>query len=152
MQLRDKREFVFLSPILFIMSEGFNRITRKDFLIRLSCLVSLPYIVIAGISIKKHYQLSNIQSIKISSDINEGVTFLEDIIIIKNNKNIRFLSSRCSHLGCRIHSLKQDELVCPCHGSRFTQEGISTKGPAKEPLKKLEFKVNESTKEYIINL
>ncbi len=39
----------------------------------------------------------------------------------------------CSHQGCAV-SKRRDELVCPCHGSRFDLRGAVTNGPATEPL------------------
>jgi nitrite reductase/ring-hydroxylating ferredoxin subunit len=47
------------------------------------------------------------------------------------------LSSRCPHLGCRIDRVEGDELVCPCHGSRFTLAGAVRRGPATQPLRQL---------------
>ncbi|HSI06589.1 MAG TPA: Rieske (2Fe-2S) protein [Myxococcota bacterium] len=39
----------------------------------------------------------------------------------------------CSHQGCAV-SKRRDELVCPCHGSRFDLRGAVLNGPATEPL------------------
>lgn len=47
----------------------------------------------------------------------------------------------CPHLGC-ILQWNNDEksFDCPCHGSRFTKEGVVINGPALTDLKRLEIK------------
>jgi Rieske Fe-S protein len=39
----------------------------------------------------------------------------------------------CSHQGCAV-SKRREELVCPCHGSRFDLRGAVLNGPATKPL------------------
>lgn len=38
----------------------------------------------------------------------------------------------CPHQGCGVEYSNNEEkhYICPCHGAKFTQEGIVTKGPA----------------------
>lgn len=42
--------------------------------------------------------------------------------------------ARCTHAGCALTEVRDDEAVCPCHGSRFTLDGAVARGPATEPL------------------
>jgi cytochrome b6-f complex iron-sulfur subunit len=45
------------------------------------------------------------------------------------------LSSRCTHLGCTVRWDNEEQLLrCPCHGSRFSDDGKVVKGPAERPL------------------
>lgn len=47
----------------------------------------------------------------------------------------RVMSLKCPHLGCTVRwDGEAQVLVCPCHGSRFDDEGKPTKGPAKSAL------------------
>ena len=39
----------------------------------------------------------------------------------------------CTHQGCQPEPVA-DRLVCPCHGSEFSFEGVVLQGPAERPL------------------
>jgi Rieske Fe-S protein len=43
-------------------------------------------------------------------------------------------SFTCTHQGCAVTEVDGDEIVCPCHGSRFALDGTVAKGPASSPL------------------
>ena len=49
------------------------------------------------------------------------------------NGELSAVTLTCSHQGCAV-SKRRDELVCPCHGSRFDLHGEVTQGPATRPL------------------
>jgi len=65
------------------------------------------------------------------------ITILTDIIIIKERNRLVVYSSKCTHLGCKINNQKNDVLICPCHGSRFNEDGVPVNGPAVKSLEKL---------------
>ncbi|MGH7694619.1 MAG: FAD-dependent oxidoreductase, partial [Gemmatimonadaceae bacterium] len=51
------------------------------------------------------------------------------------------LSAVCTHLGCLVRWNKAERTWdCPCHGSRFTPEGLVLGGPAEEPLEPIQSK------------
>ncbi|MFF0474559.1 Rieske (2Fe-2S) protein [Streptomyces sp. NPDC004284] len=44
-------------------------------------------------------------------------------------------SSKCTHQGCAVSSIKDGAIVCPCHQSRFDiSDGSVKSGPATAPL------------------
>ncbi|WP_256863132.1 Rieske (2Fe-2S) protein [Microbispora sp. GKU 823] len=44
-------------------------------------------------------------------------------------------SATCTHQGCPVSSVSNNEIVCPCHGSKFSaKDGSVTNGPAAKPL------------------
>ncbi|QQS47798.1 MAG: Rieske (2Fe-2S) protein [Acidobacteriota bacterium] len=55
------------------------------------------------------------------------------ICIIRDGDRMCAISTTCTHLGC-IVSPSETGFACPCHGSRFDQDGNVTGGPAPKPL------------------
>jgi Rieske Fe-S protein len=50
--------------------------------------------------------------------------------------DIRAFSTRCTHQGCAVSTVKDGFIICPCHNSRFAiADGAPTPdSPAKKPL------------------
>ena len=52
---------------------------------------------------------------------------------------VHALSARCTHLGCIVQfNRAESSWDCPCHGSRFAQDGTVLDGPAVDPLERLD--------------
>lgn len=51
------------------------------------------------------------------------------ICVLRDGNRIAAISITCTHLGC-IVGLSDTGFACPCHGSRFDQDGNVTAGPA----------------------
>jgi len=45
------------------------------------------------------------------------------------------VSTRCMHRGCQVEPV-DSHLVCPCHGSEYTNQGEVMKGPTLLPLER----------------
>jgi nitrite reductase/ring-hydroxylating ferredoxin subunit len=67
------------------------------------------------------------------------------ILLVRKDGRIHAIADRCSHRGCSLHEgeLDGDEIVCPCHGSRFGLDGGLVAGPAAYPQPALETRVRE---------
>jgi len=52
---------------------------------------------------------------------------------VREENRVAAISTTCTHLGC-IVGLSETGFACPCHGSRFDQDGNVTGGPAPKPL------------------
>lgn len=54
------------------------------------------------------------------------------------------LSAVCTHLGC-IANWKSEEgiVACPCHGSKFSREGMVIAGPAPRPLQRFSLSLDD---------
>jgi len=57
----------------------------------------------------------------------------ERVCIVREGNKIAAISTTCTHLGC-IVSIADTGFACPCHGSRYDQDGNVTGGPAPKPL------------------
>lgn len=82
----------------------------------------------------------------------QGGTFLEDqrVFIFRENNTFYAISAVCAHLGCTVKlvNLNQPKLItlkgkrvneqrefhCPCHGSKYYEDGTNYAGPAPRPL------------------
>lgn len=55
------------------------------------------------------------------------------ICIVREGNKLAAVSTTCTHLGCTV-GISDTGYACPCHGSRFDQDGNVTGGPAPKPL------------------
>ena len=51
-----------------------------------------------------------------------------------NDRSFSALLTKCTHRGCKLNP-EGDYLVCPCHGSEFSNKGEVVHPPAEENLK-----------------
>ena len=64
----------------------------------------------------------------------------EEFFAEKSSQGLRVLSRKCPHLGCTLQKKDaQNKIVCPCHGSTFTEEGKYISGPAQKDMTLLSF-------------
>ena len=64
-----------------------------------------------------------------------GFVLEHDFILFVGQNGPWAVSRKCTHLGCRLNfQEKEGILVCPCHHSRFSKEGVRLSGPAQKNL------------------
>jgi len=88
-------------------------------------------------------RIHSLKSITLTFNPNKKINFAGNYIIIKNDDTIRVFSSRCTHLGCKINESRENQILCPCHGSTYNIQGIPTKGPAIKPLEEKDFVIDK---------
>lgn len=54
--------------------------------------------------------------------------------VVREADRLYVVSAICTHKACPLSSRGPKEIVCPCHGSRFTPQGQVVTGPAMTPL------------------
>lgn len=55
------------------------------------------------------------------------------ICVVREGDKVAAISTTCTHLGC-IVGVSDTGFACPCHGSRYDQDGNVTGGPAPKAL------------------
>lgn len=66
-----------------------------------------------------------------------SVTFLQDqlVYVVRMPEGFYAVSAVCTHLGCITAWHPEHDLIeCPCHGSKFKENGTKVAGPAPRPL------------------
>ncbi|MBV6697537.1 Rieske (2Fe-2S) protein [Kitasatospora aureofaciens] len=66
-----------------------------------------------------------------------GKVFREQKIVVTQPTAGQFkaFSAKCTHAGCVVDQVKDQQIQCPCHGSRFAvADGAVQDGPAPSPL------------------
>ena len=73
---------------------------------------------------------------------NEGVVGrspLGKVLVVRKDGQLHGLQATCTHLGCTVAwDSSSGEIECPCHGARYDLDGRVLKGPARDPLEKVE--------------
>jgi nitrite reductase/ring-hydroxylating ferredoxin subunit len=65
------------------------------------------------------------------------------VMMVTNGGKIYAFCSTCTHKNCPTKTKDGQEIVCGCHGSKFSVQGTPTKGPAKVALYRLGISVND---------
>lgn len=56
--------------------------------------------------------------------------------------NFKAFSATCTHSGCIVTGVRDNQIACGCHGARFDPEsGSPIEGPAKSPLGKIAIEI-----------
>ncbi|MBO4272350.1 Rieske 2Fe-2S domain-containing protein [Microbispora triticiradicis] len=60
----------------------------------------------------------------------------QDVVVTQPEAGtFKAFSATCTHKSCPVGSVANNEIVCPCHGSRFSaKDGSVTNPPANKPL------------------
>ncbi len=127
-----------------------NKLTRRDFIkLSTNALFSLGGLLGLGGLIRYfnyyppeapvEFDLGDIANFPVGSR-----TVRSDIpaVIINRNGEIVAQSLVCTHLGCTLDE-SPTGFDCPCHGSRFDEDGNVLTGPAQKPLKTLRVELLE---------
>jgi Rieske Fe-S protein len=83
------------------------------------------------------YEPSRRFKIRRPQDYPQGVTLEADhrLFVVRQEDNFHVISAVCTHLGCTVQWKQEARgFDCPCHGSRFHDDGVAYAGPAPRPL------------------
>ncbi len=110
--------------------------TRRTVLKRLlATALSLPFLGSLYAMVRGVEATRVPASISIPPDVPGGLSVVDSAIVHRDSGGtLRAFSASCTHLGCRIDRIIENEAVCPCHGSHFRADGTVSAGPARRPL------------------
>ena len=130
-----------------------RKLNRKEFLKALMYLMLLPLLFLLNRMLKDHRRFGlATRELRLSNTIPAGLSISDELIFFKTDQDLTVYSARCTHLGCKINQVEDNEIVCPCHGSRYNTEGKPIKGPSTKKLKILEYELDSEQNEIVINL
>jgi len=128
-----------------------NNISRRKFFKTIAALLALPSFAIWFESLRTQLRInSKSKKIILPSNMDDGISFIKNIIVEKTGENLRVYSSTCTHLGCKINKEQNNKFVCPCHGSQFALNGVVIKGPAAKNLEQLKYSKDKKTGKIIV--
>lgn len=73
------------------------------------------------------------------------------LVVRTSGQNYSALSAVCTHEGCTVSGFSGNQLVCPCHGSRFDLAGAVLVGPAVGALPRLSTSFDSVKNELLID-
>lgn len=119
-----------------------GRVTRRRFLAWLSGFGIFGSVIISTVSNfvfirpRATYGQPNRFGVGKPSDFAPGTRIAlgeQRVCIVRDRDKIAAISTTCTHLGCTV-GVSDTGFACPCHGSRFDQDGNVTGGPAPKAL------------------
>lgn len=113
-------------------------ISRREFFAALVPVLSVPAILWLLFTAKRTSKAGvENNEVRIMGEVPTGMSIQQGVILVRKGDHIRAFNAKCTHLGCKLSRIEGEEVVCPCHGSRFNAEGRPVKGPAADELKEL---------------
>jgi Rieske Fe-S protein len=131
-----------------------RKISRKAFLSSAS-IIPLAVVVYLWEQMIRRLESGRVsrKAIRVSNDLQKGVTFFDGFYLYSDNATTRAFSSTCTHAGCLLTKEENGLILCPCHGSGFeASTGRVLKGPALKPLKPLICRIDQDSNEWIVFL
>lgn len=121
-----------------------KKISRRGFITAIGYVITALFAGIWLVMTRRTISLKEPGSVTLPmNSIGEGVSFHGDVVCYKNENDLKFYSSRCTHLGCQLNQGTNERINCPCHGSQFDAiSGKVLRGPASKPLVSLEYEID----------
>ena len=121
---------------------GMKKQNRRSFIKLLYSGLFVALVFVWNKLTLKHLKAKEAKNRILPLNINKPVSFNNNYIVLNNKGKTTVLSSHCTHLGCKIHEVRNERLICPCHGSEYDFNGVPTKGPAFKALPKMEILIS----------
>jgi len=125
-----------------------KKISRRGFIATIGYVIATLFAGIWLVMTRRTLSLREPGSLKLPlNTLGEGVSFHGDVICYRRDNELKFYSSRCTHLGCKLNQGNTDRINCPCHGSQFDAvTGEVLRGPASRSLLGLDYEIEAETR------
>jgi len=126
---------------------------RRTFLKRASLFVFTGAFVVQGIALLRAlwpdvlYEPAARFKVGSPSEFADGLSYIEArrLFISRRGNEFYAMSAVCTHLGCTVKpeagATGGSEFHCPCHGSRYREDGTNYAGPAPRPLERYRLEI-----------
>jgi len=109
-------------------------------------LSGVPLAAAAVTMLRRSRAVEQPVDVAIPADLPTGVSVVGDVIVRRaDGGDVQAWLARCTHLGCRLDRIVGEEIVCPCHGSRFRADGSVITGPATHALRPVSLDADPAT-------
>jgi cytochrome b6-f complex iron-sulfur subunit len=150
--------------------------SRRSFLKRISiwsmtgAIFAQGFIYIRSLFPNVLYERPRRYKIGLPDQYATGVSFLDrhSVFVFKEENRFHAISAVCTHLGCTVKYAKlnkaktvnldgqtlkmEGEFHCPCHGSKFHENGKNFEGPAPTPLEWYDVSISPDDGQLIIDV
>ena len=73
-----------------------------------------------------------------------GRSRLGKVLVIRKREELIGLQATCTHLGCTVAwNADSQQIECPCHGARYNLRGDVLRGPARDPLGRVDVTIEQ---------
>jgi len=111
----------------------------------LRALLLAPLLLPFGAMLQRQHVRGRPAPQPLPAELPLGLSIAGDAVVNRHaDGRIQAWSARCTHLGCRLDRVIDGVVVCPCHGSRFDDQGRVVNGPASKSLQPLEVRAAAS--------
>ena len=126
-----------------------SRLTRRALILLGGLALFFPILRFVGFHVPRKPQ-----KFEIGQKLLPGKVFLApQFVLFATEQKAWAVSRKCTHLGCTLnYSETEGILICPCHQSHFSQEGLVISGPAQKPLKIYEVEKREESPFFIVTM
>lgn len=123
---------------------------RRALQIAAQLLLALPLAGAAVAMLRRARSVRQPSEFPIPSDVPLGLSIVGNVVVNRDaTGRMHAWLAQCTHLGCRLDQVVGEEIVCPCHGSRFRADGTVITGPATRPLQPLHLEADPKTHGWI---
>lgn len=136
---------------------------RRSFLKRGAMFLLTGAFVAQGVALLRAlwpdvlYEASKRFKVGVPAQFPEGISFIEArrLFVWRRGSEFYAMSAICTHLGCTVKpeatSTGGTEFHCPCHGSRYRDDGTNYAGPAPRPLERYHLEISPDDGQVLVD-